>query len=89
LLPELDGSSERRTIHQYYPLLLYYLTASLAPVKPKTRVLEHGAYVPKDGPNKGKGIAWSVFLKEENRGKRDSQWLFIEIMRNMVFKLFH
>jgi cellulose synthase/poly-beta-1,6-N-acetylglucosamine synthase-like glycosyltransferase len=45
------------------------------PVKSGTRVLESGVYA---------GVAWSVFLKEENRGKRDSQWLFVEIMRNLL-----
>jgi len=39
------------------------------------RILKHGVY---------QGIPYSVFLKEENRGKRDSQWLFVELLRNMI-----
>jgi len=45
------------------------------PVPPRTRLLKHGVY---------DGIPYSVFLKEENRGKRDSQWLFVELLRNMI-----
>lgn len=45
------------------------------PLPPKHRVLKHGVY---------EGIPYSVFLKEENRGKRDSQWLFVELLRNMI-----
>jgi hypothetical protein len=46
-------------------------------VPPNERALHHGVY---------EGIGWTVFLKEQNRGKRDSQWLFVEILRCMVFK---
>lgn len=45
------------------------------PVPSKHRILKHGVY---------EGIPYSVFLKEENRGKRDSQWLFVELLRNMI-----
>eukprot|EP01114_Cavostelium_apophysatum_P009296 TRINITY_DN223_c0_g1_i1.p1 TRINITY_DN223_c0_g1~~TRINITY_DN223_c0_g1_i1.p1 ORF type:complete len:836 (+),score=267.36 TRINITY_DN223_c0_g1_i1:237-2744(+) len=44
-------------------------------VPAKHRILKHGVY---------DGIPYSVFLKEENRGKRDSQWLFVELLRNMI-----
>eukprot|EP01114_Cavostelium_apophysatum_P013196 TRINITY_DN3137_c0_g1_i1.p1 TRINITY_DN3137_c0_g1~~TRINITY_DN3137_c0_g1_i1.p1 ORF type:complete len:794 (-),score=191.04 TRINITY_DN3137_c0_g1_i1:1423-3804(-) len=37
--------------------------------------LEQGVY---------RGVNYSVYLKDANRGKRDSQWLFVEIMRNMI-----
>jgi len=37
--------------------------------------LEQGVY---------RGVNYSVYLKDFNRGKRDSQWLFVEIMRNMI-----
>lgn len=47
----------------------------LDPVPAKHRILLHGVY---------EGIPYSVFLKEENRGKRDSQWLFVELLRNMI-----
>ena len=43
--------------------------------KPNERAIEHGSY---------KGIGYSVFLKEQNRGKRDSQWLFVELLRNII-----
>jgi len=39
-----------------------------------TRVIKHGAC---------NGVNYSVFLKDQNRGKRDSQWLFIELVRNI------
>jgi hypothetical protein len=45
------------------------------PVPSHHRILKHGVY---------EGIPYSVFLKEENRGKRDSQWLFVELLRNMI-----
>lgn len=44
-------------------------------VKEGERSLQHGIY---------NGIGWSVFLKEKNRGKRDSQWLFVELVRNVI-----
>jgi cellulose synthase/poly-beta-1,6-N-acetylglucosamine synthase-like glycosyltransferase len=44
-------------------------------VNANERMLVHGEH---------RGVGYSVFLKEQNRGKRDSQWLFVEILRNMV-----
>lgn len=41
------------------------------------RQIRHGTY---------EGVAYTVFLKEQNRGKRDSQWLFVEILRTMLHK---
>eukprot|EP01114_Cavostelium_apophysatum_P012633 TRINITY_DN2877_c0_g1_i1.p1 TRINITY_DN2877_c0_g1~~TRINITY_DN2877_c0_g1_i1.p1 ORF type:complete len:682 (+),score=155.55 TRINITY_DN2877_c0_g1_i1:58-2046(+) len=43
-------------------------------VAPNTRVVKHGSC---------NGVNYSVFLKEQTRGKRDSQWLFIELVRNI------
>jgi len=44
-------------------------------LKANQRILVDGIY---------ENVGYSVFLKEENRGKRDSQWLFVEIIRNMM-----
>lgn len=52
-----------------------FKTNNKGKVKPNERALEHGIY---------KGVGWSVFLKEQNRGKRDSQWLFVELLRNII-----
>jgi hypothetical protein len=55
------------------------LTCDADEVKQNQRVLEHGVY---------QSVPYSVFLKEENRGKRDSQWIFVELLRNMVLMSF-
>lgn len=47
----------------------------LVSLKANQRILVDGIY---------ENVGYSVFLKEENRGKRDSQWLFVEIIRNMM-----
>lgn len=31
-----------------------------------------------------KGVGYSILLKEQNRGKRDSQWIFVELLRNIM-----
>lgn len=43
-------------------------------VPSNARIIKHGNC---------NGVNYSVFLKDQNRGKRDSQWLFIEIVRNI------
>lgn len=45
-----------------------------------TQIVEHGKYKGKDG----KEIGWTVFVKPKNRGKRDSQWIFVELLRNLI-----
>lgn len=55
--------------------LNYHFQINLDNLKPNERTLEHGVY---------NGIGYSVFLKEQNRGKRDSQWLFVELLRNII-----
>ena len=44
------------------------------------QIVQHGKYKGQDK----KLIGWTVFVKPKNRGKRDSQWLFVELMRNII-----